>query len=204
MSGRLNRIQRPLLLASLFALAIVATGAADIPRSRADADQMLRKIAVITTNGLAARPAARRTPITEGELNSFLTIHARSELPPGVLDPVVTIDDAGRLTGRAIVDLDEVKRAQRNEGMSVLALLSGRVPVEASGVLHAAGGKGKFDIETATVNGVPVPKTILQQVVSYYSRTPDNPAGIDLEAPFELPVGIREIITQKGQALIVQ
>ena len=204
MSGRLNRIQRPLLLASLFALAIVATGAADIPRSRADADQMLRKIAVITTNGLAARPAARRTPITEGELNSFLSIHARSELPPGVLDPVVTIDDAGRLTGRATVDLDEVKRAQRNEGMSVLALLSGRVPVEASGVLHAAGGKGKFDIETATVNGVPVPKTILQQVVSYYSRTPDNPAGIDLEAPFELPVGIREIITQKGQALIVQ
>jgi hypothetical protein len=204
MSGRLKRFQRPLVIASLFAVAVVTAGAADIPRSRADADQMLRKIAVITTNGLAARPAARRTPITENELNSFLAIHARSEMPPGVLDPVVTIDDAGRLTGRAMVDLDEVKRAQRSEGMSVLALLSGRVPVEATGVLHAAGGKGKFDLETATVSGVPVPKTILQQVVSYYSRTPDNPAGIDLEAPFELPAGIREITTQKGQAVVVQ
>jgi hypothetical protein len=204
MSGRLHRFHRPLVLASLFASAAVTAVAADVPRSRADADQMLRKIAVITTNGLAARPAARRTPITESELNSFLSIHARSEMPPGVLDPVVTIDSAGRLTGRAIVDLDEVKRAQRSEGMSVLSLLSGRVPVEATGVLHAAAGKGKFDLETATVNGVPVPKSILQQVVSYYSRTPENPAGIDLEAPFELPVGIREITTQKGQALIVQ
>jgi len=204
MSGRFNRFHRPVVLASLFALAAAAVGAADIPRSRADADQMLRKIAVITTNGLSARPDARRTPITERELNSFLSFHARSEMPPGVLDPVVTIDDAGRLTGRATVDLDEVKRAQRSEGMSVLALLSGRVPVEATGVLHAAGGKGKFDLETATVNGVPVPKTILQQVVSYYSLTPDNPAGIDLEAPFELPAGIREITTQKGQAVVVQ
>jgi hypothetical protein len=54
------------------------------------------------------------------------------------------------------------------------------------------------------VSGVPVPKPLLQEVVSYYSRSPELPAGIDLEAPFELPARIREIRTQKGQALIIQ
>ncbi len=54
------------------------------------------------------------------------------------------------------------------------------------------------------MSGVPVPKALLQQVVSYYSRTPENPEGIDLEAPFPLPVNIRQIETLRGQAIIVQ
>ena len=45
---------------------------------------------------------------------------------------------------------------------------------------------------------------LLQQVVSYYSRTPDNPAGIGLDDPFALPAGIREIQVERGQAVILQ
>jgi hypothetical protein len=178
---------------------------ADVSRSRQHADQMLRKIAVIATHGLAQRPAARRTPVTEAELNSFLAIHARNDIPAGVVDPVVAIDAAGRVTGRALVDLDEVKKARGDTGgFSVMSLLSGRVPVEATGVLRTAKGVGQFQLESAHVSGVPVPKALLQEVVSYYSRSEESPSGIDLEAPFELPVGIREIQTLKGQAIVVQ
>lgn len=205
MSGRFSRLSPALVPGAVIALTVstVSLGA-DIPRSRADADQMLRKIALITTNGLMSRPAARRTTVTEREINAFLTFHARSEMPPGIIDPVVTIAESGRLVGKAIVDLDQVKRAQRGDSVGVLALVSGRVPVEATGVLRASKGVGKFDLETATIGGMPVPEALLQQVISHYSRTPDNPAGIDLEAPFDLPVGIREITTEKGQAIVVQ
>ena len=165
---------------------------------------MLRKVAVIATNGLSAQPAARRTTISESELNSFLNIHAKTEIPPGVVDPVVVIDAAGRLTGRAVVDLDQVRQARKSTGFSVLSLLSGRVPVEAVGVLRTTGGKGQFDLETASASGIPIPKALLQEVVGYYSRSTENPAGIDLDAPFELPARIREITTEKGQAIVVQ
>jgi hypothetical protein len=45
---------------------------------------------------------------------------------------------------------------------------------------------------------------VLQELVSFYSRTPENPAGIDMDAPFELPSRIREIRVGTGQATIVQ
>jgi hypothetical protein len=179
--------------------------AAEVQRTRADADQLLRKIALIATHGLSAQKKSLRTPVTESELNSFLEFHARSEIPAGVLEPVVTIEEAGRLRGRALVDLDEVKKAQAGAGgFGVLSMLSGRVPVEAVGTLNATNGVAQFHLEQAIVSGVPVPKALLQQVVSYYSRTPENPEGIDLEAPFPLPANIRQIETLRGQAIIVQ
>jgi hypothetical protein len=178
--------------------------AADVQRTRADADQLLRKIAVIATHGLGAQSTPMRTPVTESEVNSFLEFHARGDMPPGVLEPVVTIEEAGRLRGRALVDLDEVKKAHAGEGFGMLSMLSGRVPVEAVGTLNATNGVAQFHLEQALVSGVPVPKALLQQVVSYYSRTPENPEGIDLEAPFPLPVNIRQIETLRGQAIIVQ
>ncbi len=200
------RLSSPVLLAAVVAVsASTVIAASEVARTRADADQLLRKIAVMATNGLADKPAPRRTTVTESELNSFLEFHARDEMPPGVLDPVVTIEEGGRLSGHALVDLDEVKKAHAGEGgLGMLSLLSGRVPVEATGTLHSANGVAQFQLEQATVSGVPVPKGLLQQVVSYYSRSPENPEGIDLEAPFPLPVNIRQIETVRGEAIVVQ
>jgi len=199
------RLSSSVLAAALVAVSVSTVLAGDVSRTRADADQLLRKIAVMATNGLAAKPSPRRTTVTESELNSFLEFHARDEMPAGVLDPIVTIEEAGRLRGRALVDLDEVKKANAGEGgLGMLALLSGRVPVEATGTLRSANGVAQFQLEEATVSGVPVPKALLQQVVSYYSRSPENPEGINLEAPFPLPVNIRQIETLRGQAIVVQ
>jgi len=122
-----------------------------------------------------------------------------------VIEPEVSIEEGGRLRGRALVDLDEVKKANAGDPrMSMLALASGRVPVEAAGTLRVTDGVAQFTLEETRVNGVPVPTAVLRQVVSYYSRSPENPNGIDLEAPFPLPVKIRQIETLRGQAVIVQ
>jgi hypothetical protein len=203
---RVSRISRRVLPAIVGA-AIVSSGvlAADVSRSRADADEMLRKVAVIATHGLASQPRARRTTVTESELNSFLEYHMRSEIPPAVIEPAVTIEESGRLRGRALVDLDEIKKAYAGDPrLGMLGLVSGRVPVEAAGTLRVTNGVGQFTLEQALVNGVPVPTAALRQVVSYYSRSPEYPDGIDLEAPFQLPVKIRQIETLRGQAVIVQ
>ena len=63
---------------------------------------------------------------------------------------------------------------------------------------------GRFQLESAAVGGMPIPKLVLQEIVGYYSRTPQNPSGINLDDPFALPARIREIQVQRGQAIVVQ
>jgi hypothetical protein len=82
--------------------------------------------------------------------------------------------------------------------------LMGRLPVTAVGVLKTSDGVGRFQLESASVSSIPVPKILLQEIVSYYSRTPENPSGISLDDPFSLPARIREIQVERGQAIIVQ
>jgi hypothetical protein len=201
-----RRLLRRAMLAAVTVMLGAVAVAGGAPPTRADADAMLRKVAVITTNGLAERPAPRRTAISETELNSFLAVHAKQEIPAGVVEPELSIDASGRVRGRAVVDLDQVRQAQtrKTTGFSMLSLLSGRVPVEAVGILRTSGGKGQFALESAWASGIPIPKTLLQEVVSYYSRSTASPEGINLDAPFELPARIREIETEKGRAIVVQ
>ena len=83
-------------------------------------------------------------------------------------------------------------------------LRGGRLPVSVTGTLRTQNGVGQFDIESAAISGVPVPTTFLQELLSYYSRTPERPQGVRLDAPFTLPARIQQIEVGKGQAVVVQ
>src|SRR5262249_18020855 len=139
--------------------------------TRADADALQTKLLQIATNGLAEKPASRKTAVSEREVNAFLRAHAAESLPQGVIDPLVTILPDGHLTAKAMVDLDEVRNSKERGAFSPWTLLRGRVPVEASGLLRTENGVGAFTLESATVGGVPVPKSVLQELVSYYSKS---------------------------------
>ena len=54
-------------------------------------------------------------------------------------------------------------------------------------------GRGQFALERAAVSGIPIPKSFLQELLSYYSRTDDYPNGINIDDPFDLPAEIRRI-----------
>ena len=143
--------------------------------------------------------------VTEGEVNSYIVYEAREQLPTGVVDPYVTILGSGRVSGRAIVDLDAVRKQKNPTSLlDPMNYLMGKLPVTATGVLKTSDGVGRFELESAAISRVPVPKILLQEIVSYYSRTAENPAGISLDDPFALPARIREIQVQRGQAIIVQ
>lgn len=194
---------------SIAALAVVlcaAGGAAsELRPTRRDADAMKQKVAAIVQTGDRPVRQARRTLVTETELNAYLVFDSRDDLPAGVVDPSLTILGPGRVTGRAVVDLDEVRKQKKPTSMFDLAsYLTGRLPVTATGTLTARNGTGRFVLESASVGGVPIPKMVLQEIVGYYSRTPQNPAGISLDDPFALPARIREIQVDRGQAVVIQ
>ena len=74
----------------------------------------------------------------------------------------------------------------------------------AVGDLHTDNGAGRFELQSATVGVVPVPKVLLQEIVAFYSKSPSNPGGISLDDQFVLPARIREIQVERGQAIVVQ
>jgi hypothetical protein len=82
--------------------------------------------------------------------------------------------------------------------------LKGQLPVEVRGRLTAEKGIARVEITRTEVAGLPIPTTLLQDIVTYYSRSPEFPSGVDLGAPFELPARIREIHVNARQAVVIQ
>jgi hypothetical protein len=174
---------------------------------RRDADNFRAKISDIGRRGDPAAAAAphARTTVTEAEVNSYLTLDVADDLPNGVVSPTVKLLGSGRASGQAVVDLDGVRKGLGATSMlNPLSYLRGRLPVVATGTVQSRDGVARLQFESATVAGVPVPKMVLQQIVSYYSRSERFPSGVNLDDPFTLPARIREIQVERGQAIVVQ
>jgi hypothetical protein len=189
-----------MLLAGLATVALVALPAP----SRADAESLRRKVTGITDFSARPTPQPHRTTVTEAEVNAFLAFDAGDQLPAGVVEPAITIIGTGRVSGRAMVDLDAVRRQKARGLLDPLNYATGRLQLTATGVLTTNNGVGTIELQSAALGALPIPKVILQEIVSYYSRTAERPAGIDLDAPFALPARIREIQVQTGRAIVVQ
>jgi hypothetical protein len=188
---------------AMLVVAFVTLQAAALSRQQADAFQ--RKIDAIARQGSgAARPPARRTPVTESEVNSWFAYRAQPLLPRGVADPQITIVGNGKVMGNVVVDLGAVSKNSSSGSLNPFSYFGGRVPVSVSGVLQTQDGRGRFDVESADVGGLPVPRPLLQELLSYYSKTESHPQGIRLDDPFELPANIQKIEVGQGQAVVVQ
>jgi hypothetical protein len=171
-----------------------------------DADGLEKKLHLIVGRGdlkpVPVKPL--RTPISEREVNSYFKFQGKEHLPVGVLDPTIVIVDGTRLEARAMVDLGAVRKANERTWPMLLSWVSGVVEVRASAKVRATNGFGQLELESASLGGVPIPKTFLQMIVSHYSATAENPAGFNLDQPFELPHQIRQVELQRGAAVIVQ
>ena len=175
------------------------------PVSRRDAARLQAKIDRITKGSPTRGKSPATTPITETEVNSYLRYELADRIPAGVTDPWVSILENGRLSGRATVDLSRVGQSRKSGGMlDPFNFVTGSLPLAVNGVLRTKNGVGTFAVESASISSVPVPVWMLQEIVSYYSKSESAPKGVAIDKPFVLPNGIREIHTARGQATIVQ
>ena len=175
--------------------------------SKADAARFQTKLAQLERNGAQPRKAkapARTTQVSDVEVNAYLKFLAGSQVPVGIADPQLHAAGNGRVTGQAVVDLDAVRTQKKRAWTDPLAYLSGRLPVTAAGTLTTQNGVGRFQLESAQLSGLAIPKSVLQELLSYYSTTKERPAGINMDDPFQLPLAIQEIKVGQGVAAIVQ
>ncbi len=186
---------------------LAGSGHAQPPLTKADGDRFQTKLHRMVALGSTPRgraKAAQSTVVSDAEINAYLRFHAQDQIPVGVVDPVINAHGNGIVSGRAIVDLDAVRKQKQRGWLDPMGYLTGRLPLTARGRLTAKDGIGRFELESAELSGVTIPKTVLQELLSFYSRTPEDPDGINMDDPFELPAQIREIRVAPGAATIVQ
>ncbi|PYS27055.1 MAG: hypothetical protein DMG11_17715 [Acidobacteria bacterium] len=81
------------------------------------------------------------------------------------------------------------------------AFLGGTHNVFIKGKLAGEDGRGKFDLQEVRVDGIPVPKILIETLIDKYVK-PKYPQA-DLKEPFDLPWGIEEITIGQGKATVV-
>lgn len=192
---------RGMLLATL---ALVASAPGDVLTPKL-ADAFEKKIVLVQRQADQKSAKDRPTSFTQAETNSYLKFKAGDLLPVGLTQPDITMIGGGKVSGKAVVDLDVVRQKQGSGGwFDPTSYLTGKLPVTATGRIVTWDGKGKFELETATVSGVTIPKSFLAQMVNFFTRTHDNPAGSSIDDTFELPAKIQRIDVNAGSFIIHQ
>ena len=202
MSSRLG-IWVLLLLSGIGLGALQAAGV-----SEQQADAFSQKMATVKKQGISGVQGTNRTlrtPFSESELNSWFAYRSGEVMPPGVSEPRVTLVGNGKVKAVATVDLEAIAKQRKSGGApDPWSYLGGRLPVTLSGVLRTENGMGRFDLEQAAVSGVPVPTSVLADIVSYYTRSADDSDGVRINDNFRLPSQIKQIEMGTGQGVIVQ
>jgi hypothetical protein len=193
----------------LLAGSIGAAGAAVWAQgpSLAAADAMQSKLARIETAAKAPRaPGSKplRTSFSEQEINAYFEHYGADVLPPGIAKPRAVLQDHGRIVVRARVDLDAVARAHERSVFDPLAYLQGSLEVVAAGTIAGDAGRGVIRFESATVAEVAVPKTVAQELLRFYTRTPERPRGFEFDEPFPLPARMQSVTADRGSITVSQ
>ena len=198
-------MERRRLLACAVGFVLAFAGVEAVTTSRPQADAFVKKIALINQHAESSAAVARRTTVTENELNSWFVYRAQPLIPTGVAAPRVTIVGTGKRLGQVTVDLEAIGKSRSSGStLDLWSYLGGKVPLSITGVLQTKDGKGRFELQAADISGVPVPKLLVQELLSHYTRNAERPQGVRLDDPFALPANIKQIEVGQGQAVVVQ
>jgi len=203
----------------LVLVAIVAVGAAALWRftrsanpatasgavSEAAAGRMQQKLDAIVAHA-AGQPKAKAQPLTttlsEEELNSYFQYRMGAKIPRGVSQVRFQLH-AGRVTGDAMVDFDEVKASSNRPIHPLLdALLAGKRPVSGTGSFTSSNGSGVLHLEQVAIGNLSLSGALLDLLVRRFVLPRYPKAAID--RPFQLPAGIDRLMIEEGRAIIYQ
>jgi hypothetical protein len=160
-------------------------GARDRGMNSPAATSMERKLRYLEANGASSHPNPAPTEFTEDEINAYLA-SGEIQLPAGVKS-VRLQETPGVVRGSARVDFDQM-RAGRGSLNPLLGIFSGVHDVTVVAHAHGAGGKAIVHVDSVSLDGVEVPRFVLQLFVETYVQ-PKYPR-LGLDSRFDLPYHI--------------
>jgi hypothetical protein len=172
---------RAWVICTLLSFAAVQTNA---PNPAAVAS-MQAKLDHIASNAATGRPDQAPTVLTEEEVNAYIA-SGQIKLPAGV-QSVRLQAQPGVVNGNSRVDFDALK-AGRHSSNPLLGIFSGVHDVEVNADAHGSGGQGYVHVNSVSLDGVEIPRFVLQLFVEKYLQ-PKYP-NIGLDSRFALPARI--------------
>lgn len=167
--------------------------------SRNPSERAAQKFSYIQQNGQRPKPDPRPTEITESEINAYLA-SGKVQFPAGV-ESLRLEGVAGTTTAHCRVDFDRV-RAGRANSNPLLRLFSGVHDVEVEAQATGARYKGRVQVNSVAIDGVVVPRFVLQMFVDRYV-TPRYP-GVGIDSTFDLPHKIENATVGQHRVTVVQ
>ncbi len=184
---------------------VLFVSTAAIPQSKsatnaAAAASMERKLQHIESNASVSPPDSTPTELTEQEVNAYFA-SGKINLPSGVRS-VVFQGQPGVVTATSRVDFDQFKAGQDSSN-PLLEIFNGVHDIVVAAHAHGAGGQGVVKVDSVSLDGVEIPRFVLQLFVERYIQPRYPEAGLD--SRFRLPdridaarVGLHKLtITQK-------
>jgi hypothetical protein len=183
---------------AIFSIAVAAESyfPAQVAPSESAAEILQKKIDTIKASHAAGNASGRRSvEVSEVELESYVLYHLRDDIPARIdaldvqlTDGAVAADTkltfAPNATGNVVTDL----------------LISGTHSFFIKGKLAASAKRGKFDLESVKIDGIPVPNILIETLVNKFVK-PKYP-DVDLNEPFTMPWGIESLVITPGKTVI--
>lgn len=185
-------------VSAAFVLAIASLCFAGPSNSR-DADSLQRKLTYIDHNGHSTHPNHKPTIITDLEVNAYLASDYVN-LPAGV-QSVKLAGEAGVITGTAHIDFDRIREGIHSAN-PLLSIFSGVHDVIVVTHAHGESGKGYVHVDSVSLDGIQVPRFVLEMFVEKF-LTPKYPE-IGLDSEFALPDRINSATVGTHELTIVQ
>jgi hypothetical protein len=158
-----------------------------------------RKLQRMQNNGEQAHPDPAPTEFTEQEINAYFA-SGNVELPAGV-QSVILQEQPGVIVGTSRVDFDQIKTG-KNSYNPLLSVFTGLHDVVV--MAHARGehGQGLVQVDSVSIDGVEVPRFVLELFVERYLQ-PKYP-NIGIESRFALPARVDAATVGQHEVTVIQ
>jgi hypothetical protein len=168
-------------------------------RNSNPAADMQRKLDHLLSNSKLQHPDPTPTVFMEEEINAYLA-SGEVKFPAGV-DSVSFQEEPGMVTASLKVNFDKLK-AERNSGNPLLQIFTGMHAIE--GRAHARGvdGSAFVNVDSVSLDGVEIPRLVLQLFVDQYLRPRYPQVGLDSE--FALPARVDTVVVGSHRLTLTQ
>jgi hypothetical protein len=157
------------------------------------------KLNYLKENAARQQPNSTPTVLPENEINSYLA-SGNVKLPAGV-ETLTTSLHPQQIIGTAKIDFDKV-RAGRAENNPFLTIFTGIHDVVVDAFADGANGQALVRVNSASVDGVILPRFALELFVNKYVK-PKYP-NVGMETKFELPLRITTATVSDSNLTLIQ
>lgn len=157
------------------------------------------KLQHLQNNGEQAHPDPAPTEFTQQEINAYFA-SGSVDLPAGV-QSVVLQETPGVIVGTSRVDFDQIKTG-KNSYNPLLSVFSGLHDVVVTAHARGEHGQGLVQVDSVSIDGVEVPRFVLELFVERYLQ-PKYP-NIGIDSRFTLPARVDAATVGQHKVTITQ